>query len=143
MTFTTELLKVGGGGRSGAGWKAGRLGLGLMAALVAVCWLGLSALPLKAAEDGNLFDKVVEHKLGNGLKVLLLRESRAPIITLQIWYQVGSRNESLGKTGISHLVEHMMFKGTAKYGPKYFSQEVQKVGGTDNAFTSRNYTAYF
>ena len=103
MTFTTELLKVGGGGRSGAGWKAGRLGLGLMAALVAVCWLGLSALPLKAAEDGNLFDKVVEHKLGNGLKVLLLREPRAPIITLQIWYRVGSRNECLGKTGISHL----------------------------------------
>jgi zinc protease len=56
---------------------------------------------------------------------------------------VGSRNECLGKTGISHLCEHLMFKGTAKYDPKYFSKEVQKVGGTDNAFTSRNYTAYF
>jgi zinc protease len=105
--------------------------------------MGLAAIPLKAAEEGNLFDKVVEHKLANGLQVLLLRESRAPIITLQVWYRVGSRNEALGKTGISHLAEHMMFKGTAKYGPKYFSREVQKVGGTDNAFTSRNYTAYF
>ncbi len=143
MTFTTKRLKFGGTGRSGTGWKPGRVGLGLMAALLAFCWLGLSALPLKAAENGNLFDKVVEHKLGNGLKVLLLREPRAPIITLQVWYRVGSRNECLGKTGISHLCEHLMFKGTAKYGPKYFSQEVQKVGGTDNAFTSRNYTAYF
>jgi len=110
---------------------------------MAASWIGLAAIPLKAAEDGNLFDKVVEHKLANGLKVLLLVEPRAPIITLQVWYRVGSRNEALGKTGISHLCEHMMFKGTAKYGPKYFSREVQKVGGTDNAFTSRNYTAYF
>ena len=79
----------------------------------------------------------------NGLKVLLLKENRAPIITVQLWYRVGSRNECLGKTGISHLSEHMMFKGTAKYGPKFFSREVQRVGGSDNAFTGRDYTAYF
>jgi zinc protease len=112
-------------------------------ALVAAAWLWQGAIPLKAAEDGNLFNKVVEHKLANGLRVLLLPEPRAPIITLQVWYRVGSRNEALGKTGISHLCEHMMFKGTAKFGPKYYSREVQRVGGTDNAFTSRNYTAYF
>jgi zinc protease len=129
--------------KAGAGWGPGKRGSGLLVALVTLCCLGLSALPLKAAEEANPFDKVVEHKLSNGLKVLLLREARAPIITLQVWYRVGSRNECLGKTGISHLCEHLMFKGTAKYGPKYFSQEVQKVGGTDNAFTSRNYTAYF
>jgi zinc protease len=117
--------------------------LWLLAALVTLVWLGLIVIPLAAAEDDNLFNQVVEHKLSNGLKVLLLRESRAPLITLQVWYKVGSRNEALGKTGISHLAEHLMFKGTAKYGPKYFSREVQKVGGTDNAFTSRNYTAYF
>ncbi len=106
--------------------------------------LGLWTLPaLSAQEQANLFDQVVEHKLDNGMKVLLLKENRAPIITVQIWYRVGSRNECLGKTGISHLCEHLMFKGTAKYGPKYFSREVQRVGGTDNAFTSRNYTAYF
>jgi zinc protease len=137
MIFKSERLKFGGTGR-------GRSGPGLLVVLlVAVCWLFSSALSLRASEDGNLFNKVVEHKLGNGLKVLLLQEPRAPIITLQVWYKVGSRNECLGKTGISHLCEHLMFKGTAKYDPKYFSREVQKVGGTDNAFTSRNYTAYF
>ena len=113
----------------------------LMALLLAIC-LGL-AQNLRAQESANLFNQVVEHKLNNGLKVLLLKESRAPIITIQLWYRVGSRNENLGKTGISHLSEHMMFKGTAKYGPKFFSKEVQRVGGSDNAFTSRDYTAFF
>jgi len=127
----------------GAGWVPRRAGLGLLVVLAAVCWLSVSMLPALAAGDGNVFDKVVEHKLSNGLKVLLLREARAPIITLQVWYKVGSRNECLGKTGISHLCEHLMFKGTAKYGPKYFDRQVQKVGGMDNAFTSRDYTAYF
>ncbi len=97
----------------------------------------------EAPAPANPFDQVVEHRLKNGLKVLLLKESRAPIVSLQVWYRVGSRNEALGKTGISHLCEHLMFKGTEKYGPKYFSQEVQKSGGTDNAFTGRDYTAYF
>jgi Insulinase (Peptidase family M16) len=114
MTFSSEPLELSGVGRGRAGWVPNRLGLALLVALAVVCWLCCSALPLKAAEDGNLFNKVVEHKLGNGLKVLLLREPRAPIITLQLWYRVGSRNECLGKTGISHLCEHLMFKGTAK-----------------------------
>lgn len=96
-----------------------------------------------AAADAGPFDQVVEHQLKNGLKVLLLREPRAPIISLQVWYRVGSRNEELGKTGISHLNEHMMFKATEKYGPKDFSRLVQKAGGNDNAFTGRDYTAYF
>jgi zinc protease len=112
-------------------------------ALLAAFFWGLGVLPLAAAEAPSLFDQVQEHQLKNGLKVLLLKESRAPIISLQLWYRVGSRNENLGKTGISHLTEHLMFKGTAKYAPKFFSREVQKVGGSDNAFTSRNYTAYF
>ncbi|MGB8993264.1 MAG: pitrilysin family protein [Desulfobaccales bacterium] len=143
MTSTTKRLRAGGVGRRAARWVAGRRRVWLLVALLAVSWLSLNAIPARAADDGNLFNQVVEHKLANGLKVLLLREPRAPIITLQVWYRVGSRNEALGKTGISHLCEHMMFKGTAKYDPKYFSREVQKVGGTDNAFTSRNYTAYF
>ena len=144
MTFASHHLKLGGAGRSGAGWAPGRRRMiWLLVALMAVTWLWLSPIPLRAAENGALFDKVVEHKLANGLKVLILQESRAPIISLQVWYKVGSRNESLGKTGISHLGEHMMFKGTAKFAPKVFSRDVQKVGGTDNAFTSRNYTAFF
>ncbi len=86
---------------------------------------------------------VTEKVLTNGLRVLLKEEHKAPIVTFQIWYKVGSRNERLGKTGLSHLLEHMMFKGSTKYGPKQFSQTVQRNGGNDNAFTSRDYTAYF
>ncbi len=86
---------------------------------------------------------VTEKMLPNGLKVLLKEEHKAPVVTFQIWYKVGSRNEKLGTTGMSHLLEHMMFKGTKKYGPKTFSQTVQRNGGNDNAFTGKNYTAYF
>jgi len=105
--------------------------------------LGAGLFPTPPAAGADLFDQVSEHKLSNGLKVLLLKESRAPIISVQVWYRVGSRNEELGKTGLSHLTEHLMFKGTAKYGPKVFSRTVQKAGGSENAFTSRDYTAYF
>ncbi len=86
---------------------------------------------------------VTEKVLPNGLKVLLKEEHKAPVVTFQIWYKVGSRNEKLGTTGMSHLLEHMMFKGTKKYGPKTFSQTVQRNGGNDNAFTGKDYTAYF
>ncbi|HSQ78616.1 MAG TPA: pitrilysin family protein [Nitrospirota bacterium] len=87
--------------------------------------------------------KVTEKVLQNGLKVLLKEEHKAPVVTFQIWYKVGSRNEKLGTTGMSHLLEHMMFKGTKKYGPKTFSQTVMRNGGNDNAFTDKDYTAYF
>jgi len=87
--------------------------------------------------------KVTEKVLPNGLKVLLKEEHKAPVVTFQIWYKVGSRNERLGKTGLSHVLEHMMFKGAKKYGPKQFSQTVMRNGGNDNAFTSKDYTAYF
>jgi zinc protease len=86
---------------------------------------------------------VTERMLPNGLKVLLKEDHKAPVVTFQIWYRVGSRNERLGKTGLSHMLEHMMFKGAKKYGIKQFSQIVQRNGGNDNAFTSRDYTADF
>jgi zinc protease len=91
------------------------------------------------SQDMNVTEKV----LPNGLKVLLKEEHKSPVVTFQIWYKVGSRNERLGKTGLSHMLEHMMFKGTKKYGPKQYSQIVQRNGGNDNAFTSHDYTAYF
>ena len=86
---------------------------------------------------------VTETILPNGLKVLLKEEHKSPVVTFQVWYRVGARNERLGKTGMSHLLEHMMFKGSKKYGPKQFSRIVQRNGGNDNAFTSKDYTAYF
>ncbi len=81
--------------------------------------------------------------LENGLKVVLMEEHKAPVVTFQVWYKVGSRNEVTGQGGLSHLLEHMMFKGTPKYGKGEFSRIVAKNGGTENAFTGRDYTAYF
>lgn len=81
--------------------------------------------------------------LRNGLRVLLLEDHRTPTVTLQVWYKVGSRNEQLGITGISHLLEHMMFRGAKKYGPDTFSKIVGRNGGNDNAFTTEDYTMYF
>ena len=92
--------------------------------------------------DAHALD-VAEYTLKNGLKVLVLEDHKAPTATFQIWYRVGSRDENIGKTGLSHLLEHMMFKGTKKHGPKTFSQAIQRAGGTDNAFTSKEYTGYF
>jgi zinc protease len=86
---------------------------------------------------------VQEFTLANGLKVLLVEEPKAPVVTVQIWYKVGSRNEVMGRAGLSHMLEHMMFKGTPKYGKGEFSKIIKKNGGNDNAFTSQDYTAYF
>ncbi len=94
-------------------------------------------------ENAGSFSQVVEHRLQNGMQVLILKEPRAPLVTHQVWYKVGSRNEELGKTGLSHVTEHLMFKDTHKYKAKEFSRLVQKAGGRDNAFTSKDYTAYF
>jgi zinc protease len=86
---------------------------------------------------------VGEHVLPNGLKVLVVEDHTSPLVVSQIWYRVGSRDEKSGSTGLSHLLEHMMFKGTEKSGPGEFSREVMRYGGTDNAFTSREYTAFY
>jgi zinc protease len=87
--------------------------------------------------------EVKEYRLGNGLKVLIIEEHKAPVATFQVWYRIGSRDEPAGKSGLSHLLEHMMFKGTSKCGPTVFSRIVQKNGGTDNAYTTKDYTVYF
>ncbi|MFN3739044.1 MAG: M16 family metallopeptidase [Thermodesulfovibrionales bacterium] len=84
-----------------------------------------------------------EFVLKNGLKVIILEDHKAPVATFQIWYRVGSTDEPKGKTGLSHLFEHMAFKGTERYGSKELSKIVQKNGGIDNAYTTKDYTAYF
>jgi zinc protease len=93
--------------------------------------------------EAGLKENVFETLLPNGLKVILLENHKAPLVTFQVWYRVGSRNEAWGKTGLSHMLEHMMFKGTEKVGPEEFSRIIQENGGNNNAFTSRDYTAYF
>ena len=88
-------------------------------------------------------EKVTETRLANGLRVLLLPNRKAPVVTLQVWYKVGSEMNPRGNPDWPILTEHLMFRGTQKYGPKQFSRLVQKNGGQDNAFTGRDYTAYF
>lgn len=87
--------------------------------------------------------KVYERQLDNGLKVLVKPDRRAPILTTQVWYKVGSSYEYGGITGISHVLEHMMFKGTDRLKPGEFSRIVAENGGEENAFTGSDYTAYY
>lgn len=86
---------------------------------------------------------VVEKTLANGLKVRLLRETSVPTVTYYTFFKVGSRNEQVGITGISHLFEHMMFNGSEKYGPKEFDRQLESRGGYSNAYTSSDVTAYY
>jgi zinc protease len=86
---------------------------------------------------------VSEFQLDNGLKLIVKEDHRAPVVVSQVWYKVGSSYEHNGLTGVSHMLEHMMFKGTENLGPNEFSQIIAANGGRENAFTGRDYTAYF
>jgi zinc protease len=112
----------------------------VLAGLLAMA-MGVSWSPAGAQERLDL--NIQEFHLENGLEVLILEDHAVPLVTVQAWYRVGSRNERPGITGISHFLEHMMFKGTEKYGPGMYSQLIQRYGGTQNAFTSYDMTAYY
>ena len=87
--------------------------------------------------------EVHEYVLENGLKLLVKEDHRAPVVVSQVWYKVGSSYEYDGITGISHALEHMMFKGTKKHGEGEFSRIIADNGGNENAFTGDDFTAYF
>lgn len=84
-----------------------------------------------------------EYQLSNGLKLIVREDHRAPTVAHMVWYRAGSMDELNGRTGVAHVLEHMMFKGTDKVKAGEFSRLVAAVGGRENAFTSRDYTAYF
>ncbi|MCB1619292.1 MAG: insulinase family protein [Thiothrix sp.] len=86
---------------------------------------------------------VSQYELGNGLKILVKQDHRAPIAVVQLWYRVGSSYEYSGITGVSHVLEHMMFKGTEKYPTGEFDRIISENGARDNAFTGQDYTAYY
>lgn len=88
-------------------------------------------------------DGVSHFELANGLKVVVIPDHRAPVVTQMIWYHVGSADEEAGKSGIAHFLEHLMFKGTITHPAGEFSARVGEIGGLENAFTSYDYTAYF
>ena len=114
---------------------------GLSVILIAVVLAAGGLAP--AAEPNRTTDAVVAATLDNGLRVLLLEDLRSPIVTVQVWYRGGSRNEARGATGIAHFLEHLMFRGTAKHGPGVFARTVERNGGQDNAFTSQDVTSYY
>ncbi|MGD8913360.1 MAG: pitrilysin family protein [Candidatus Thiodiazotropha sp.] len=103
----------------------------------------ITGLVLVALCASSVAANVVEHQLDNGMKVIIKQDRRAPIAVSQVWYKVGSSYEFGGITGISHALEHMMFKGTKNHPPGEFSRIIAANGGDENAFTGRDYTAYY
>ena len=103
----------------------------------------LFSLLFPAVSDAAQATPVKEFVLDNGLKVFLLENHKSPAVTFQVWYRVGSRNETDGKSGLSHFLEHMMFKGTPSIKPEEYSRIIAKNGGRSNAFTTSDVTVYF
>jgi len=103
--------------------------------LTALLMLGFLVTPVSAT--------VTEYMLDNGMKLIVKQDHRAPVVVSQVWYKVGASYEHAGITGVSHVLEHMMFKGTKKHAPGEFSKIIAANGGRENAFTGQDYTAYF
>jgi len=104
-------------------------------AIVATCLI--SALPAQAAEG------VTDFTLDNGMEVVVIEDHRAPVVVHMVWYKAGSADEVPGASGVAHFLEHLLFKGTKNLEPGELSATVARNGGSDNAFTSYDYTAYF
>jgi zinc protease len=105
--------------------------------------LALSAILLACSQPLLAAGAVHEYQLENGLKLVVKEDHRAPVVVSQVWYKVGSSYEHDGITGLSHMLEHMMFQGTNNHAPGEFSRIVAENGGEENAFTSQDYTAYY
>jgi zinc protease len=107
----------------------------------------LSALAISAngvrAQTTVTSEPPASFSLDNGLKVVVIPDHRTPVVTQMIWYKVGSADETPGKSGLAHFLEHLMFKGTSQHPAGEFSQTVLRIGGNENAFTSTDYTGYF
>jgi zinc protease len=111
--------------------------------IIAVAVLA-SALCATSPRAGTEIGHDVSHfRLANGLELVVVPDHRTPVVTHMIWYKVGSADETPGKSGLAHFLEHLMFKGTAKHPAGQFSRTVSTIGGQENAFTSTDYTGYF
>ena len=108
----------------------------------AAALIGLVATPGLAAEHAAS-DQVTTFELENGMEVVVIEDHRAPVVTHMVWYRAGSADEEPGVSGVAHFLEHLLFKGTEKRAPGEFSRVVAANGGSDNAFTSYDYTGYF
>lgn len=102
-----------------------------------------NATPVVAKATGQTAAHISELTLKNGMRIIVNEDHRAPTVAHMVWYRVGSIDERNGTTGVAHALEHMMFKGTKTLKPGEFSRRVAQLGGRENAFTSKDYTAYF
>ena len=116
--------------------SSNRLAAHVLIALVALTTGAFAQTTVTAAPPASF-------TLNNGLQVVVIQDHRTPVVTQMIWYKVGSADETPGKSGLAHFLEHLMFKGTAAHPAGEFSQTVLKIGGNENAFTSTDYTGYF
>jgi zinc protease len=105
--------------------------------------LGLPLMAMMSLTSPALAEDVSTFALKNGLQVVVIEDHRAPVVVQMVWYRTGAADEAPGKSGIAHFLEHLMFKGTDTLAPGELSKVVAKQGGSDNAFTSWDYTAYF
>ncbi|MGV6852297.1 MAG: M16 family metallopeptidase, partial [bacterium] len=110
---------------------------------ISFLFLLLLSPQISFSADEDTKNKVHEYELDNGLKVLVKQDKRAPVAVVQVWYKIGTSFEHEGITGLSHALEHMMFKGTKKYKSGEFEKMVSAIGARNNAFTSQDYTAYY
>ncbi len=101
------------------------------------------AAALAAPAHAGIGPQIANFTLSNGLEVVVIPDHRTPVVTHMLWYKVGSADETPGKSGLAHFLEHLMFKGTAKNPAGRFSQVVATIGGQENAFTASDYTGYF
>ncbi len=133
----------------------------LITLFIAIAFLGGAGLLLTILDSTPVFSPVaqapseeqvkepqkvfnVEHyTLENGMEIVVIPNHRAPVITHMVWYKVGAADEPLGKSGIAHFMEHLMFKGSIGFAPGEFSEKIRALGGNNNAFTSQDFTAYF
>jgi len=111
-------------------------------AIVAVATTVGGGLASSRAQEGNS-TKISHFKLENGLEVVVIPDHRTAVVTHMLWYRVGSADETPGKTGLAHFLEHLLFKGTKKNPQGLFSQTVATIGGQENAFTATDYTGYY
>jgi zinc protease len=105
--------------------------------------LSLSLLLLAPQAWAGTFAPLHRATFDNGAHLIVEEDHSAPVAIVEVWLKVGGRDEVPGKTGLAHVMEHMMFKGSKKLGPAEFSRRIAAMGGSDNAFTSHDYTAYF
>ena len=115
----------------------------------AACFVAALVLPLAfsatnvRAQTTVTSERPATFTLANGMQVVVIPDHRTPVVTQMIWYKVGSADETPGKSGLAHFLEHLMFKGTAAHPAGEFSKTVLRIGGNENAFTSTDYTGYF